>query len=465
MTKGKKILYSKGRMKRIKLLLILIFISPLWAKDYLMKFPSSFPEKPQKPKIDFQTLVEKSELPIELRNFRIKEEAEKEKKLVIKGIPKHILEDKGNSFYISNQRTPEGLNIKLDFFPTLTDEPCIIYEGSIFTIGFSADDTKLNVFSGFLSLPFNSTVWGGNLRKEFGLNTFYFSLLHRKNSLTKNPSGLYNFSLLTDFEISKDLKLLFDFDYIHLYNNSNTLDSLNPKMEIAFNLSKSWLFKGGLSYSSHYLPLEIDDYPFLVPSSNICQSAQFSRYTLFFSLYRFLFSDFSIGMRFSYNDIKEPVTEFPFLEKTEENGSAVESALIFSRERGSGIRFSLSSGVLIPSLFFTFSNLPINDSTPSSPLIFTFSSVLKGELEFSGTSFEISYNWASFPYVSLSLKDIYSSKILLEQEIPLSKIIGGNIAIVIELRNLINFLKPPVREQYLLIFYPRWIRGGVEIQF
>ncbi len=452
-------------MKRIKLILILIFIYPLWAKDYVLKFPSPLPEKPQKPKIDFQTLVEKSELPIELRSFRIKDEAEKEKKLVIKGLPKHILEDRRNNFYLLSQRIPEGLNIKLDFFPRLADESCIAYDGRIFTIGFSADDTKLNVFSGFLSLPFNSTLVGGNLRKEFGLNTFYLGLLHRRNIHTKGSSGLYNLSLLTDFEISKDLKLLFDFDYIHLHTNSNALDSMNPKMEVVFNLSKSWLLKGGFSYFSHYPFLEIDDYPFMTPPSNICLSEPFSRYTLSFSIYRFLFSDFSIGMRFSYNDIKEQTLDFPFSEKSEENGSAVESSLIFSREKGSGIRFSLSSGVLIPSLFLTFSNLPLNNSIPSSPLIFTFSSLLKGELEFSGTSFEISYNWASSPYIYLSLKEIYSSKILLEQEIPLSKIIGGNMAIVIELRNFINFLKPPVREQYLLIFYPRWIRGGLEIQF
>lgn len=452
-------------MKRARLIIILIFIYPLWAKDYVLKFPSPIPEKPQKPKIDFQTLVERSELPLELRNFRIKDEAEKEKKLVIKGLPKHVLESRSNGFYLPNQRIPKGLNIKLDFFPKLADISCIPYDGSILTIGFSEGDTKLNIFSGFLSLPFNSTVIGGNLRKEFGLNTFYFGLLHKRNLYTKRPSELYNFSLLTDFEISKGLKLLFDFDYIHLYTNSNTLDLLNPTMEIVFNLSKSWLFKGGFSYFSHYPPLEIDGHPFLMPPSNIYLPEPFNRYTLSFSIYRFLFSDFSIGMKFSYNDIKEHNIEFPFLEKREENGSAVESSLILSNEKGSGIRFSVSYGVLIPSLFFTFSDLPPNNSIPSSPLIFTFSSLLKGEIEFSGTSFEISCNWASFPYISLSLKDIYSSKILLEQEIPLSKILGGNMAIVIELRNLINFLKPPVREQYLLIFYPRWIRGGVEIQF
>lgn len=452
-------------MKRVKLIIILIFIYPLWAKDYILKFPSPLPEKPQKPKIDFQTFVEKSELPLELRNFRIKDEAEKEKKLVIKGIPKHILESRSNGFYLTNQRIPEGLKIKIDFFPNLEDKSCIPYNGSNITIGFLADDTKLNIFSGFLSLPFNSTVIGGNLRKEFGLNTFYFGLLHKRNFHTKSPSGLYNLSLLTDFEISKDLKLLFDFDYIYLYTNSSTLDSLNPTMEIVFNLSKSWLLKGGFSYFSHYPTLEIDDHSFLTLPLNIYLSEPFSRHTLSFSIYRFLFSDLSIGMKFSYNDIKEPNVEFSFLGRKDGNGSAVESSLILSKEKGSGIRFCLSSGVLIPSLFFTFSDFTPSNSIPSSPLIFTFSSLLKGEIEFSGTSFEISYNWASFPYISLSLKDIYSSKILLEQKIPLSKILGGNMAIVIELRNLINFLKPSAREQYLLIFYPRWIRGGVEIQF
>lgn len=452
-------------MKRVKLIVILIFIYPLWAKDYILKFPSPLPEKPQKPKIDFQTLVEKSELPLELRNFRIKDEAEKEKKLVIKGLPKHILESRSNGFYLTNQRIPEGLKIKTDFFPNLEDKSCIPYNGSIFTIGFLADDTKLNIFSGFLSLPFNSTVIGGNLRKEFGLNTFYFGLLHKRNFHTKSPSGLYNLSLLTDFEISKDLKLLFDFDYIYLYTNSSTLDSLNPTMEIVYNLSKSWLFKGGFSYFSHYPTLEIDDHSFLTLPLNIYLSEPFNKYTLSFSIYRFLFSDFSIGMKFSYNDIKEPNVEFPFLGRKDGNGSAVESSLILSKEKGSGIRFCLSSGVLIPSLFFTFSDLAPSNSIPSSRLVFTFFSLLKGEIEFSGTSFEISYNWASFPYISLSLKDIYSSKILLEQKIPLSKILSGNMAIVIELRNLINFLKPSVCEQYLLISYPRWIRGGVEIQF
>ncbi len=457
-------------MKSKKLILFLILVSPLWAKEYVLKFPSPVPEIPQKPKIDFQAIVEKSELPIELRNFRIKEEAEKEKKLVLKGLPKHILESRGKSFHPYIQRGSEGLNIKLDFFPKIVNKSGTTYDGSMFTLGFSAYDTKLNVFSGCSAPPFHSSIIGGNFEKEYGLSSFCLGLIHKRNFLKNNPSAFYNVSLFADFEILNNLKLLFDFNYIYFYNTNNILDSISPKMEIAFRPSKSWLFKGEFSYFSHHPILEIEDSPFFTTSSNVYSDEPFNSYALSFSFYRFLFSDFCIGIKLSYKDIDEPVLDSAILEKRRqntflENGSAFHSLLILSREKDSGINFSLSSGVLIPSLFFTVYNLPLNNSTPASPFIFTFSSLLKGDIELSGTSFEISYNWTSFPYVSLSLKDIYSSKILLEQEIPISKIIGGNIAIVIELRNLINFLKPPITDRYLLIFYPQWIRGGVEIQF
>lgn len=450
--------------------LIFILIPPILTKELTLKFsfPSPVPERPQKPKIDFQTLVEKTEMPIELRNFRIREVAEKEKRLVLKGLPRHVLEDKGNSFYSLIQKAPEGLHLKIDFFPKVSEAKGKVSDGNMLTLGFSSDDTQLSIFSGSANLPSPSSVIGGNLKKEHGLNTLYFELVHKRTFLTKDPYGLYNVSLFTDFEILRSLNILFDFNYLHLYSNYNNLNSISPKMEILFRPSNSWLLKGEFSYSFNHPLFEIEDPPFMFTPSNFYLSEPINSAFLSLSVYRFLFSDYSFGIKFSYKDIEKPFDssfqkkeEFPLIE----NNGAFQSSLVFSKENGSGIRFSLSSGVIVPSLLLATFNPSLTDSTPPSPIIFTFSSILKGELEFSRTSFEIAYNWASFPYAFLSLKDIYSSKILLEQELPISKIIGGNIAIVIELRNFINFLKPPITDRYLLILYPRWIRGGVEVEF
>lgn len=449
---------------------IFILVQPLLAREWTLKFsfPSAVPERPQKPKIDFQTLVEKTEMPIELRYFRIREEAEKEKKLVLKGLPRHVLEDKGNSFYSFIQKTPEGLHLKIDFFPKVSEAKGKISEGNMLTLGFSSDNTQLSIFSGSANLPVPSSVIGGNLKKEYGLNTFYFELVHKRTFLTKDPCGLYNVSLFTDFEILRSLSILLDLNYTHLYSNFLNLNSISPKMEILFRPSNSWLLKGEFSYSFNRPLLESEDPPFMFTPSKFYIIEPINSAFLSFSVYRFLFSDYSVGIKFSYKDIEKPF-DSSFEKKEEfsliENNSAFQSSLVFSKENGSGIRFSLSSGVIVPSLLLAIFGSSLTNSTPASPLIFTFSSVLKGELEFSRTSFEIAYNWASFPYAFLSLKDIYSSKIVFEQELPISKIIGGNIAIIIELRNFINFLKPPITDRYLLILYPRWIRGGLEVEF
>ncbi len=463
MTKGKNILYPKGRMKKIRLFLIVfVLISSLSGKEYVLKFsfPSPIPEKPQKPKIDFQTLVEKTDLPIELRNFRIREEAEKEKRLVLKGLPKHILEKREGCFHPLIQKVPVDLNFKLDFFPKLSSETGGGLEGRIFTLGFSNNDTKLNIFSGFSTSPFPFSVMGGNLEKGNRLSTFYLGLIHKKALLSKNSIGLYNVSFITDFEILRSVKLLFDLNYIHFYSANNIQNYLSPKMEIIYRPSSSWLLKGEFSYQIHSPLFEVDDPLFISYSSNIYFAEPVNSTLLSFLIYRFLFSDLGMGIKFSFNDIEKIFQDF------EHRGNgAFQSSLVLSREKGSGINFSVSPGILIPSSLLTTYNFPLSDSVRVTPFIFTFSSLLKGEIEFSGTSFEISYNWSSFPYISLSLKDIYSSKILLVQELPISKFIGGNIAIVLELRNFINFLKPPLTDRYLLILYPQWIRGGVEIGF
>lgn len=448
---------------------LLFVLFPLaFAKEYILKlsFPSSIPEKPQKPKIDFQTLVEKTEIPIELRNFRLKEEAEKEKKLVLKSLPRHILESKSFGFDLLTEKRPCGLNVKLDFFSRKEMNSW----NNFLTLRFHDADTNFNIFSGFLSLPKPSTIIGGSLKKEYKLHTFCLSLAHKKDFLMSNPSGLYNFSLLSELGILNNLNLLFDVDYLHFYNATNVLYSFNPRMEVSFRPSNSWLFKGEFSYSINPPLLSLDDYSFfdIYSSPDFVQPINASSISL--SIFKSLFSDFRIGLKFSYKEIYENLPdgrnsikapEALFAEK----GSSFQSLLIFSREKGTGIGFSLSSGILLPSIYLSAYNINFTDNSSFLPPIFTFSSLIKGDIQFSGTSFEINYNWASFPYISLSLKDIYSSRIVFEQELPLSKLIGGNIAIVVELRNFINFLKPPITDRYLLIFYPRWIRGGLEIEF
>lgn len=446
---------------------LFVFSQSSFAKEYVLKlsFPSSIPEKPQKPKIDFQTLVEKTEVPIELRNFRLKEEAEKEKKLVLKSLPRHILESKSNGFNLfAGKRTP-GLNIKLDF----SSGKGVNSWNNFLTIRLYDDDTNFNLFSGFFSLQNPSIIIGGSLKKEYRLHTFCLSLAHKKDFLMSNPSGLYNFSLFTELGILNNLNFLFDLDYLHFYNATNALESFNPKMEVSFRPANSWLFKGEFSYSIHPPLLAFDDYSFfdLHPSISFVQPINTS--SISFSIFKSLFSDFRIGLKLSYKEIDENSPKPENIGGPEiilaEKGSSFQSLLIFSKEKSTGIGFSLSSGVLLPSIYLPAYNLPFTDNPSFSPLIFTFSSLIKGVIKVSGTSFEINYNWASFPYISLSLKDIYSSRIVLEQELPISKFMGGNIAIVVELRNFINFLKPPVTDRYLLILYPRWIRGGLEIEF
>jgi hypothetical protein len=493
LTKGEEILYSNGRMKRIKfdtsfkrfckgsqnlkikrliffLFLSFIFVSQVFTKDIFLKlsFPSSTPEKPQKPKIDFQTIVESTGLPIELRNFRIKEEAEKEKKLVLKALPRHILEDRNYVLYPFSSKGIEGFNLRLDFFPAISAKSWENFGGRIFTLSYYTEDARFSLFSGFANSPIPSSVIGGRLEKEFGFNSFDLGVFHKKTFLTNNPSILYNVSFLTDFEILRDLNLSLEFDYIYFYNSESIFNSISPKMEIVLHPSKFWILKGEFSYVSNSPLLEMKENPFL-PFSSYTIMEPFSSSYLSLSILRIVFSDFNVGFKFSYRDIGDNSFGFPSSEEEREplkgSNGAFESLFILSRENGSGIRFVINSGILVPSNYPENYCFFLSKQKPESPFVFTFSSHLKGEFESLGTSFEIGYNWTSTPYIFLSLKDIYSSKILLSQKLPFSKIIGRNIAIFVELQNFLNFLKPPVKNHYLLIFYPQWIKGGFEIDF
>ncbi|MGQ9618667.1 MAG: hypothetical protein ACUVUG_06880, partial [Candidatus Aminicenantia bacterium] len=433
--------------------------------------PEPTQENPQKPKIDLQTLMENYELPLELRNFRIKEEAEKEKKLVIKGLTKHILEKKNTNFFASNSNTYEKINIKLEFSPLVFEDSPSQSRENMLTLKFNGTSTDLSLFSGYATGPYPSLTIGGKLGKEYGTNSFYLDFLQRKITNPNNPVDYHSISVFTRVEILHSLNISLDIKCVQFYLGENTFANLNPKISLVYHPSTSWFMKGEFSYSSMQSLSELEDYPFSLPVfSEVSLIKPFNLTDFSLSFYRFLFSDLGVGIKFTYKDSGEFNPYGQFLKKDDgtnfwDSKRAFQGALIISREKSSNIRFSVSPGILVPSIFPAPDNPQLTLPLLRQPFVFTFSSFLNGEIEPSGTHFEISYKWASYPYLLLTLKEIYSSRFFIEQKIPISKIFDGNLALVIEFRNFFNLLKSSISDHYLIILFPRWIRGGLEIQF
>ncbi len=460
-------------MRGIRFILILLLLFPLYSKENFLKFfyPEPLGKKPQKPKIDFQSLMENYEMPLELRNFRIKEEAEKEKKLVIKGLPKHILEEKSFQFFSRNSNLLDSLNVKFNLFPIIFEKSQKLRKSSFLNLQLSGEIANLSIFSGFTLGSYPSSTIGWKLEKALDSKIFYIDFLHQKAFFSSKPSDFYTFSFCTDWEIMSHLNFLFDLRFNYLYDGQNVQSGLNPKMVLIFKPSSSWIMSGEISHYDYLPLLQIKDSLFLMDSSSDALFLRPLNLTHFsVALNRILFSDYSVGIKFAYKDADELDTISSFLKKSPErqpmeNQRAFHGIITISKEKSSPIQFSLSSGLLFPSFLQPVSNLFIPDSVPQTSFVITLYSFIRGKIELSKTSFEFSYNWASYPYALLSINDIYSSKIILEQEIPILRKMGGNLAIIVELRNIFNFLRPSIVERYLIIFYPQWIRGGLEIVF